>query len=94
VNLYIVDPPTKWQAGTVGEAKTPFYHHCADCYEEKPIAMFLSRDGTYLGMGIIRKDPDDILFRPAMFCADCGSKRFPESSVKANTYDQPESSAR
>ncbi len=33
---YTVEPPTKWQAGTVGEAHVPFYFDCADCGADEP----------------------------------------------------------
>jgi hypothetical protein len=73
---WALDPPTRWQAGTVGVKAEPFYFDCGDCgAKEPPIAGILSTDGTFKGLGVLPVKDSAPFVRPAMFCADCFHKR-------------------
>lgn len=75
MQLWTVDPPTKWQAGSVGAAREPIYFSCADCSQkEAKIAGIISTDGTYAGIGLLGK-LEGCNLRPAMFCGACFEKR-------------------
>lgn len=80
MNYWTVNPPTRWQAGTVGAARTPFYFDCADCgQEDAEIAGILSSDGTYLGTALLGGDHGPCSYRPAMFCQPCFDARMKEA---------------
>lgn len=82
MNYWTLTPPTKWQAGTTGAARVPFYFSCADCNApDVPIAGILSEDGTYTGIGLLRGV--DAFVRPAMFCVPCFEKRITAPSAAA-----------
>ena len=73
-----VEPPTKWQAGSVGAERKPFYFDCADCgAKEPPIAGIISTDGTFNGIGLIKTENSPFV-KAAMFCAPCFEKRTTE----------------
>jgi hypothetical protein len=78
---YPLEPPIKWRAGFVGDGPDarPFYFDCCACEAHEPeIAGFVSSDGTFAGIGVIKK-PDDQnsvgRYFPAMYCVDCFAKR-------------------
>lgn len=72
---FSLNPPAKWQAGTVGEAREPFYFGCADCgAKDCEIAGFIGTGPTFAEIGII-KAPDGFFGNPAMFCASCWTQR-------------------
>ena len=77
---YDVEPPTKWQAGTVGEAETPFYFDCADCGTDEPeIAGFIGVEGLdhapkLEDVGVFRVDGGPMV-KAAMFCSACYARR-------------------
>ena len=90
MTYWTLDPPAKWQAGTVGAERTPFYFSCADCHEKDAlIAGIISEDGTYARIGLLRC-ADSIMVRPAMFCAPCLAKRLhPDTEpAKVTTVDE------
>lgn len=75
MTYWTMEPPTKWQAGTVGVERQPIYFSCADCgMHDAEIAGLLSTDGTFQGIGILRGE-DGFFRRPAMFCAVCFQRR-------------------
>ena len=83
MTYWTLDPPKRWQAGTVGEAKTPFYFSCADCRaEDCVIHAILSTDGTFRGIGILTTDPP--FGRPAMFCQPCYQARIEEDTAEVS----------
>lgn len=78
---YELVTPKQWQAGSVGEKKEPIYFSCADCgQKDAEIAGFLSTDGTYLGIAIIKRE-GEFFVNPAMFCRTCYAKRVDTTSV-------------
>lgn len=81
MQYFSLEPPARWQAGTVGEARTPFYFGCADCRaKEPPIAGILSSDGTFNGIALLPADGGPFV-SPAMFCAECYAKRIAPAVV-------------
>lgn len=79
-SYYDVNPPTRWQAGTVGAAEQPFYFDCADCGADEPeIAGVIAPDGLdhaprFLDVGLFRVDGGPMV-KAAMFCSACYARR-------------------
>jgi len=74
--LFSIEPPTQWRAGTVGRDRTPFYFNCADCgAKEPPIAGFIGTGPTFADIGVLPAGPDGCFRKVAMFCGPCFAKR-------------------
>jgi hypothetical protein len=85
MRYWTLDPPARWQAGSGGAEKTPFYFDCADCgAKEPPIAGIISNDGTFTGIGLLGGDRAPFV-RPAMFCAPCMAVRLAAHQTQAVT---------
>lgn len=71
--LYEVDPPTKWQAGTVGADHVPFYFDCAGCDAKEPaIAGMIGTGPTFSQVAIIPPaDGSGFPVKAALYCAPC-----------------------
>lgn len=81
MQYWAVDPPSRWQAGTVGANHAPLYFSCADCGEKNAeIAGIVSTDGTFQGIGILKAG--DGFYNPAMFCRKCYAKRVVQERFK------------
>lgn len=78
-SYYDVQPPTRWQAGTTGEARVPFYFACADCgADSAEIAGVIAPSDLdhapkFADVGIMRTE--DGFFKSAMFCSACYAVR-------------------
>jgi hypothetical protein len=71
MNLYTLDQPRKWKAGTVGKDQTPFYFDCGACGAKEPeIHGFAGTGPTYPEIAIIRQK-GSVFVNPAMFCRAC-----------------------
>mgnify|MGYP000995196074 CR=1 FL=1 len=83
-SYYNVEPPTKWQAGTSGEARVPFYFDCADCGADEPeiagviAPSDLDHAPTFQDVGIMRLENG--LFKSAMFCQTCYAERLEQAA--------------
>ncbi len=83
-SYFDVEPPTKWQAGTTGEAHVPFYFDCADCgQEDAEIAGVIAPSDLdhaprFADVGIMRTT--DGFFKSAMFCSACYAERLEQNA--------------
>lgn len=70
MQLYALDPPKRWQLGTVGNTK-PIFMDCGRCEAREPeIHGFAGTGPTYLEMGLI-KIPGSAFVRHAAYCGTC-----------------------
>lgn len=76
-SFYGFHPPRQWQAGTTGEACTPFFFSCCGCgAKDCEIAGVIATAGIVdrkieLADVAVRKCPDSVFVNPAMFCKPC-----------------------
>ena len=77
MQFFTVNPPTKWQAGSTGAERTPFFFSCADCGKpDAEIAGIIGTGPTFAEIGILpSSDGHSPFVKPAMFCAPCFAKR-------------------
>jgi hypothetical protein len=90
MQYWTLNPPARWQAGTTGAERTPFYFSCADCGEkDAKIAGIISTDGTFSGIGLLKGDHSPFV-KPAMFCTPCLAKRLTTEAepAKVTTVDE------
>lgn len=80
-----LDPPQKWQAGSVGTK--PFFFDCARCEAKEPeIAGFLAdaSNPTFSGVVVLKRKDSNFL-KTAMFCRPCFDAEVAEAKERMTT---------
>lgn len=80
LHAYELVTPKQWQAGTVGEARTPIYFDCAGCGAKAPvIAGYLGFRPDFAGIAMVSRDGRyGKEHHLALYCQPCWRAKYPE----------------